>query len=368
MDSLKRLLEYCENRIDTQSITNKIENQKRCLRFQEVSAPSVRVQYANPEFKPYSMEEIHQDVAKMMYNELAGCLPQIETNDGGIPMIRANYGVGILPSVFGVHCHIFNGNMPWCDHVGKEGVKAILSKGIPNMTSGFGQKVMDTYAFYTEMLSHYPKCKQAIQFYHPDYQGPFDVAHLLFGSDIYMEMYDDPDFIHELMELVCQTYIISMRNIKQYFNDETEEFVYHWHHLFPGKIVLRDDSAVNLSAPMYEEFVKPYNDKVLQAFGSGSMHFCGRADHWVFDMLADENIKAYNVGYMSNLVFGQEYLDFIHKGAFSQNKPVVAYMLARPEIETFDFRKYKSGITYNVWTSGKEDADELLKIIKNKSI
>ena len=41
------------------------------------------------------------------------------------------------------------------------------------------------------------------------------------------------------------------------------------------------------------------------------MHFCGRADHWIFDMAENGNLKGLNFGYMENLIFGQEYLDFL---------------------------------------------------------
>ena len=366
MEFLIKLLEYCESKIDVEAINKKVENQKHSLKFQDVDTPCVRVDYSHPDFPRFSVEEIHQDMAKMMYNELVGCLPQIETNDGGIPMIRANYGVGILPSVFGAKCKIINGNMPWCEHLTRDELNKLLTDGIPDPNNGFGKLVKETYQFYSEMLSKYPKCKQVIKFYHPDYQGPFDVAHLLFGSDIYMEIYDDPDFIHDLLNLVTDTYINCMRDVKPYLNDENEEFVYHWHHLYPGKIVLRDDSAVNLSASMYQEFVQPYNDKILKAFGCGSMHFCGRADHWVFEMGRDENIKAYNVGHMKTLVFGQEYLDFIKPEFYDKKKPVVGYVLSRPELDTFDFNKYKTGLTYNVWASNKVDAETVIETIKKK--
>lgn len=367
MEQLDRLLDYCESIADPKKVAQKIENQKKCLRFENMERPCVRIDYAHPVFKRYSMEEIHEDVEKMMYNELVGALPQLETEDGGVPMLRANYGVGMLPSVFGAKCSIVNGNMPWCEHMGKEGVQELLKKGVPDYRTGFGQKAIDAYAFFAEKLKDYPNCREAIKFYHPDWQGPFDVAHLLFGSDIYMEMYDDPDFIHDFMALICETYIDGMRKLKPYLNDEDGDFVYHWQHLFPGKIVLRNDSAVNLSKDMFEEFVVPYDDKVLGAFGDGSMHFCGRADHWVFDMAKDKYIRGYNVGYMGKLEFGQAYLDFIKEAYYDNKKPVVAYTLSRGDLENFDFRKYRTGITYNLWAADKEDAAYLLDSIAKKS-
>jgi len=35
---------------------------------------------------------------------------------------------------------------------------------------------------------------------------------------------------------------------------------------------------------MYKEFTMKYDDMVYDVFGSASMHFCGRAEHRVFDI------------------------------------------------------------------------------------
>ena len=365
MEELTRLLDYCESIADTDAIEQKIANQKKSLNFESVERPIVKISYNSPDFKLFSMEEIHSDIEKMMYNEMVSVLPQLETNDGGVPMIRANYGVGIMPSVFGAECRIINGNMPWCDHFDEDGIAKILSAGVPDIMNGFGAKVKETHAFYTETLAKYPKLSKIIKIYHPDYQGPFDIAHLLYGSDIYYQFYDEPEMVEDLLSLVTDTYIESMKEIKKQICDTDGDFVYHWGHLFPGSVVLRDDSAVNLSTDMYNEFVRPYNDKVLSAFGSGSVHFCGRADHWVFDMANDDLIKGYNVGWMNTLTFGMEYLDFIKKGYYDRKKSVIGYNIAKNELETFDFDKYKSGVTYNVnlGACDKDGANEILKKI-----
>ena len=366
LDNLKKLLEHYEEVIDVEKINKKIDHQKKALSFEEIDKPCVNVNIPHTGYTKYSMEEIHQDMEKMMFNELLGVIPHIETNGSGVPMLRANYGVGIFPSLFGAQHRIVNGNMPWVDHVGIDGVKELLKKGVPDYRNGLGQKVIDTYAFFAETLSKYPKCKETIRIYQPDFQGPFDAAHLLWGADIYMDMYDEPEFVHEFLELISETYIDSMKKIKPMLNDEIDGFICQWGHLFPGHILLRNDSAVNLSPSMYEEFVQPYDDKVLEAFGGGSMHFCGRADHWIFDMEKSKQIKGFNFGYMPNLEFGQKYLDFLKPSFHDNKRPIISYVLDKKEVADFDFNTYKTGITYNVETRNKEEAQEILDIIANK--
>lgn len=59
-----------------------------------------------------------------------------------------------------------------------------------------------------------------------------------------------------------------------------------------GVIMLRDDSAMNLSPAMFEEFVKPYDQRLLDAFGGGAIHFCGRGDHYIDSMCAMPGMHA----------------------------------------------------------------------------
>lgn len=98
------------------------------------------------------------------------------------------------------------------------------------------------------------------------------------------------------------------------------------------------------------------------------MHFCGRADQWVFKMAESENIGGYNFGYMSNLEFGQKYLDFLKPSFYDKKRAIVAYMLEKEELATFDFNKYGTGITYNVRAKNKEDAEEILSLCQRNTL
>jgi len=361
MKDLERLLNYLEEIIDVDYYNSSVELQKRALRFEKTDRICIRTMYSNEDFKPFTMEETHNDMAKMMYNELLPIISTFESKDtSAAGMIRANYGVGTLPSAFGLKSHIVDGNMPWVEAVSKDEIKEIISKGVPDYKTGFGQKLIETYEFYRETLSKYPKCQNVIRLFHPDFQGPLDVAHLIYGSDIYIDMYEDPDLVHDLLQLVTDTYIDRMKKIKPYLNDEIDGFNFHWGHLYPGRILLRNDSAVNLSADMYKEFSKQYDDIIYDAFGAASMHFCGRADQWVFDMAKSDNILGINFGHMPNVVFGMEYLDFIAPEFFDKKKPVIGYTLTHDDFENMNFEKYSTGISYNINVRNKNEAVEIL--------
>jgi len=58
--------------------------------------------------------------------------------------------------------------------------------------------------------------------------------------------------------------------------------------------MLRDDTPVMLSRSQYLEFVKPYDQRVLDAFG-GCIHYCGRGDQFIEEMGASRNLYGLNI-------------------------------------------------------------------------
>ena len=120
MKQLHELLTYLESIIDIDHYNNAIEHHKKTMRFEENGGLCIKINYPGEEFKPFPMEEIHQDMAKMMYNELIASVSTFEIKDSSLATIRANYGVGTLPSAFGAESSIVNGNMPWVKHLSKD--------------------------------------------------------------------------------------------------------------------------------------------------------------------------------------------------------------------------------------------------------
>jgi len=56
--------------------------------------------------------------------------------------------------------------------------------------------------------------------------------------------------------------------------------------------MLRDDSAMNLSPALFDEFIRPYNQRILDAFGGGGDHFCGKGDHFIANLSELEGLHA----------------------------------------------------------------------------
>ena len=64
--------------------------------------------------------------------------------------------------------------------------------------------------------------------------------------------------------------------------------------LHRGRIMVRNDAATNLSPAMYEDFVRPCDQRLLDELGGGAIHFCGRGDHLIAKLSQLSGLHAIN--------------------------------------------------------------------------
>ncbi len=199
-------------------------------------------------------------------------------------VVRANYGTGILSSLFGAEIFVMprhTNTLPTTRSLNDtELIREKVEAGMPDLSCGFGKNVFEFGEICAEVFEKYPKIKKYVNVYHPDLQGPLDICELLWGGEIFYAMYDEPELVHAMLRLVTDTYIAFMDKWHGIFprNDEMNP---HWGNLWHrGSIMLRNDSAMNLSPALYREFAMPYDGELLAKYG-GAEHFCGRGDHYI---------------------------------------------------------------------------------------
>lgn len=222
---------------------------------------------------------------QMALQQLGACNHALAVSNGAMLNVRSNYGSSILPSLFQVELFVMaeeHNTLPTSKPIpaGLDGIKRLLADGIPDLECGFGQRVFAMGQYFQELFTPYPKLQQYIGIYHPDLQGPLDVCEVLCGSEMFLYLVDEPELMHALLTLITSTYAEFMHRWLQIApasgNDSR-----HWGFLHRGTIMLRDDSAMNLSPEMFQEFIFPYNQRLLNIFAGGGDHFCGRGDHFI---------------------------------------------------------------------------------------
>ncbi len=225
------------------------------------------------------------DLELMLLHQLAQCSRILAAGKGELLCIRANYGMSLVPSMYGTELFMMPEEMdtlPTCRPLpgGLDGVLRRLDSGGPDLEGGLGAGVLRAGVYFRDLLKDYPGIARHVAIYHPDLQGPMDACELLVGSAVFTELIDRPDEIHRVLQSLTRTYRLFTARWRDII-PPTDRWTVHWGMLLRGQIMLRDDSATNLSPAMFDKFVRPYDAELLAALGGGAMHFCGRGDLFV---------------------------------------------------------------------------------------
>ena len=242
------------------------------------------------------------DVETMLVHQLADVSHALNSDRANL-CVRANYGTGILSSLFGAEIFEMPREMntlpttkPFND---TEIIRALVDKympnSIPDLYEGFGARVWAFADLWKQVCAQYPKIAKYVTIYHPDLQGPLDICELMWGCDMFYAMYDEPALVHDMLSLITDTYAAFLDKWFAMFPCG-EEMNVHWINMrHRGRIMLRCDSAMNLSPAFYEEFAMPYDAKLLEHFGGGAMHFCGRGDHYIELLCSQPKLYSVNL-------------------------------------------------------------------------
>ncbi len=238
------------------------------------------------------------DFDRMAIHQFESCSTILAAAGGNLLCVRCNYGTPILPAPFGAELFIMpdeTDTLPACHPLpgGAEAIRRLLDQPSPSLDHPYLAKVFEMGRRFADIAKRYPKIGRHVHIYHPDVQGPMDVMEMLWGSDIFIGLYDEPDLAHAMLNRLCEFYIQVMRHWESII-PPMQSFAPHWGMLHAGRIMLRDDSAMNLSPDMFKEFVLPYDSRLLSEFGGGAMHACGKLDHFSTFLRKIPSLRAFN--------------------------------------------------------------------------
>ena len=296
------LLEDIERRIDPETEETLNERWLRFLRgeWEEDIFRPARDRRTPPgtELPGININDALADYETMIASEMTGVSRALGSGGSNLA-VRTNYGSAILATVFGAE--IFEmprhtNTLPTARSLGStDRIRGLVEKGVPDLDTGFGARVFRCGEIFREIGEVYPKIGRYVSVYHPDLQGPLDICELLWGQDMFYAMYDEPELVHAAMALITETYIRFMDKWFELFPCGAEMNV-HWSHIrHRGRIALRCDSAMNLSPDLYKEFAVPCDRVLLERYGGGIMHFCGRGDHYIAHLCAQPMLTGVNM-------------------------------------------------------------------------
>ena len=299
---LERCLQDLEERIDP-------EEEDRLLRaWIDFSAGRCREstflprrRRANPprvDWPKVGINEALEDFDLMALQQYRAASEMLAQGGGQLLNVRCNYGSSIAPLLFGVEVFVMDPDLetlptsrPLND---RDAIRRLIDAGIPDLNTGYGARVLEMGRRYLAINRRFPKIAKYVWVYHPDLQGPLDICEVVWGSGIFYAAYDEPELVKQMLDLATRTYAAYLHAWLQIvpFHAGGNS---HWGLYHQGNIMLRDDSAMNFSPKMFDEFVRPYDQRLLDEFGGGAIHFCGHGDHYISSMAQMRHLYAINL-------------------------------------------------------------------------
>ncbi|MBN1864550.1 MAG: hypothetical protein JW808_06580 [Victivallales bacterium] len=221
----------------------------------------------------YDYEAEFNDSDKMLCNQMRGVFGILNAKSDAVPSIRANTGTGTLMSLLGHDQMVFKDKLPWFkDHYSKEELSRVEVDDI--RIRGDFELALGHMRRYKDVLG------SSLPIFCPDTQGPFDLAHLLLGDAIFLEVYDDPPFVHHVMEL-CLAMGIKAHDWSKEVSGEPSDSMFHSCSLYTESAGIRicEDTTAIIGPDIMDEFAIPYSRKLAAHYGGAWIHYCGRNDH-----------------------------------------------------------------------------------------
>jgi uroporphyrinogen-III decarboxylase len=265
------------------------------------------------EMPGFNMLQTHYDSEKMLACELRAALSAAAGGREAVPSVRSNMGCGIVPALFGVMQELFEDKPPWVQkHMKKEEIAAMTVSDI-KVTPEF-RAALDHMEFFGDKLR-----ESGVRVYPVDIQGAFDTAHLVLGDDIFYEMYDDPPFVHHLLDLSATAVCLAWDECVKRIDRAADEITHYNALALPrsaGAIKLSEDTSTLLSKDQIDEFVVPYIRRIFDHTGGGYIHYCGKNPHLYKAVTNEPRVTAINFGNPEKHDMEQVLRDCASRGIF----------------------------------------------------
>ncbi len=239
-----------------------------------------------------NLQEAFDDIDRMLCQQVRAACGTANGNSDCVPSVRGNYGVGILLATLGIEQLTFPDKMPWPQGHLTRGQVADLTVDDIRIQGSFERGL----AF---MRRHMEVMGGKLPLYCMDTQGPFDLAHLVLGDDIFYAIYDDPGLVHHLLEF-CLALNIRAQEMMKAISGEGHGECHHSGQLYGDNMGIRicEDTTALLSPETMQEFAMPYTQRLARHFGGAWVHYCGRNDHLSRYVCEMPEIRGINFGHV----------------------------------------------------------------------
>jgi hypothetical protein len=301
---LKSLLDALEKALDPQRQARTHELHQKALRWEKVERLPLVLSYpfpASAAFRPFSYRDAFHSPDRMLFNELTHAFSTsiwLHTSllDDLPYTVRANCGTGVIASLFGARIELVEDNPPWVRALEGDVFARILDADPGDLGRGLCPRIIAIYEHYHGVLRSYPNLQRCLNVVLPDLQGPFDTFEMLCGSGIYADLYEKSEEISRSLAHIARAQVTVARRLRELTVEHAPGFCHQHGFLLPGNILIRNDSAINISPAAYSAIIAPHDAFVLEQMDGGGIHFCGRGQHLVPELLKHRSLTCLDLG------------------------------------------------------------------------
>jgi hypothetical protein len=275
---IDRLCGWIAERLDADAVATAKRRHADVLAGRETDYLPVIFETPMPEtaeMPDFDWRQRFEDPDKSLYMQLRDIvLPRATGGGDYVPGVRPDLGTINCQTVFGAGYKVpAHTRTVIHEYVPKEKLAAFE---VPEDVSAEG-----VIPRMVEHLTHHRDALAArglgelVDVWHCDQQGPFDIAAMVRGHEIFTDFYEDPEFVHDLMGKTADVYLKVTRLCKR-LNGEGDgagNALGIW--MERGAARMCGDSDILVSPQQHRQFILPYEKRAFDALGGGWMHYCG---------------------------------------------------------------------------------------------
>ena len=252
-----------------------------------------------------SYRERFYDPQKMWESEMARTEGVLDWPTDGIPTVRPNLGVTFIPAMAGQTFEIRPGHMPWPGKpLTPDEIRA--ARNVDVTQTEVMKLAAQFYRIHAErilpIVSRMHRQDQVIA-YQADNQGIFDVAHLIYGDEIFLDIVTEEKqaWVGELLEISCDLMIRASVHVKKLIGEKMNTMAHG--HATPQGIYftnaglrISEDSPTMISPELIDRLVIPPIERCGEQFGGIFMHYCGKHEYFFERLCRCNCVKAIDLG------------------------------------------------------------------------
>lgn len=202
--------------------------------------------------------------------QLDAIMKTIETDNDWIPYLEPWHGVGVFAEAFGCPFEWKDNDAPWV-HAIVESIEQLKHLERPSLEKAVMLKyVFDTTEYFVD------KTKGRIPVAATDVQSPLDTLTLIADTSfVFSEAVDYPDEFHRVLGDITDLIIEFTKKQRAICPKTAKPGHGFWSPGVMDGIAVSDDVMAMIGPDFYEEFGKPYNERIARELGGVVIHSCG---------------------------------------------------------------------------------------------